>query len=185
MPNPICSVCQHPERAAIEGAYLAGDSVRRIAERYGLSVSPVSRHKKHVGRNSVPQSYLNAQSAKAVEARYLESARLESARTAEHEEKNLATATELLVEARDILKEARDNGDLKTALGGIREAVRCLELLARLEGLLEAAPTVNIFITQQWTTVQQTIVTALNQFPEARQAVVEALAGVTETEKDG
>lgn len=43
-----CSICTHEERDAIEKALLAGDSLRRIAERFGTSSTALHRHKQHI-----------------------------------------------------------------------------------------------------------------------------------------
>jgi hypothetical protein len=39
-----CSVCKHPQRAAINRAILAGQSHRAIAKKYGMGKQTVSRH---------------------------------------------------------------------------------------------------------------------------------------------
>ena len=77
--------------------------------------------------------------------------------------------------ALSILDTAEGAGDLRTALGGIREARGCLELLGRLEGDLEP-PTVNVMVTQQVIEVQTLILQALAPFPAARMAVADVLA---------
>jgi hypothetical protein len=41
----ICSVCTHPARATIDDGLVAGQSIRGISGRYGLSKSSVDRHK--------------------------------------------------------------------------------------------------------------------------------------------
>jgi hypothetical protein len=45
-----CSICTHPELAAIDRAMMAGASYRSLAAQYGLSVSSLSRHTKHLRR---------------------------------------------------------------------------------------------------------------------------------------
>jgi hypothetical protein len=47
-PDPPCSVCQHPEREAIDKALTEGVSLRDIATQYGPSKSSLSRHKAHL-----------------------------------------------------------------------------------------------------------------------------------------
>jgi hypothetical protein len=45
-----CSVCTHPDLQEIDRALIAGESLRSLASRYGLSVSSLSRHIKHLRR---------------------------------------------------------------------------------------------------------------------------------------
>ncbi|MFA5064955.1 MAG: helix-turn-helix domain-containing protein [Dehalococcoidia bacterium] len=47
-PDPPCSVCQHPEKEAIDKAIKEGVSLRDIADKYGPSKSTLSRHKAHM-----------------------------------------------------------------------------------------------------------------------------------------
>ena len=61
---------------------------------------------------------------------------------------------------------------------GVREAARCLELMAKLTGDIDSSATVNLTLAPQWITLQTTILAALAQHPTARQAVVAALEGV-------
>lgn len=50
MPRP-CTVCQHPQRAAVERALALGESNRRIAAEHGLDEKALRRHKsEHLAR---------------------------------------------------------------------------------------------------------------------------------------
>ena len=40
-----CTICTHPEVHAIDGALVAGQSFRNIAEQYGKSATALFRHK--------------------------------------------------------------------------------------------------------------------------------------------
>ncbi len=74
-----------------------------------------------------------------------------------------------------ILDTAEGAGDLRTALGGIREARGCLELLGRLEGELPDAPTVNVILSPEWAALRGVMLTALRPYPEAHHALARAL----------
>jgi hypothetical protein len=80
--------------------------------------------------------------------------------------------------AMGLLKKAEDAGDLRTALMGVREASRCLELMAKLAGEMPDGPTVNVLVAPQFIAVQGVILAALADFPAARAAVVQALETV-------
>ncbi len=56
-----CSVCAHPERAAIDKALVAGESFRNIAERTGTSVAALSRHR----ADHLPEVLAKAKQARA------------------------------------------------------------------------------------------------------------------------
>jgi hypothetical protein len=47
MPHPACSVCRHAQHDAIDTALKAGESVRVLAGRFGLSKTAVDRHRNH------------------------------------------------------------------------------------------------------------------------------------------
>jgi hypothetical protein len=75
-----------------------------------------------------------------------------------------------------ILGQAEKAGDLKVALGAIREARGNLELLARMLGELNETQTVNVLINSpDWLWLRSVILSALESYPEARLAVSRAL----------
>ena len=50
-----CTICQHPDRVAIETELAGGASHREVAARYGVSLGAIGRHKaQHGGRAIVP-----------------------------------------------------------------------------------------------------------------------------------
>jgi hypothetical protein len=87
-------------------------------------------------------------------------------------------ASSLLRSAELILSEARAERDNLTALRAIREAARCVELCAKLAGEIRDAPTINLAFMPVMVEIQQVVLTSLAQFPEARAAVISALASV-------
>src|SRR5215467_10442490 len=125
-----CKVCGHKKRLEIDRALLEGQSLRVIARRTGTTASSLQRHKaEHLARSLV----------KAHEAREVARADslLDDVRTAE------GRAERLYGVAEDILEEAREAKDRKTALDAIRAAVNImaearqyLELRGELTGEL-------------------------------------------------
>ena len=94
----------------------------------------------------------------------------------------VAQADSLLDQVRDlqarahrILDKAERAGDLRTALGAIREAHGNLELLARLLGELNEQPVVNLNLSPEWLELRAVIVTALEPHPEAKESVLRAI----------
>jgi len=47
MPHERCTACKHPEAKAVDAALLAGESVRAVARRFGLSSGAVDRHQRN------------------------------------------------------------------------------------------------------------------------------------------
>jgi hypothetical protein len=89
----------------------------------------------------------------------------------------LAEVRDLKVRAMDILEEAQGSGDLKTALLGIREARSCLELCMKAEGMIDDRPQINITVSAEWVELRTVIITALDPFPQAREAMINAIRG--------
>lgn len=152
----VCKVCRHPQRDEIDAALVAGDSQRNIAGRFSLSLSAVNRHK---------ESHLPAAMALAKQAS--EVARGDSL---VDQVKSLQRRTE------SILDKAEHANDLRTALAAIRELRGTLELLARLQGELQEATTVNVLVASpEWLSLRGAILQAVEPYPAARAAIVEAL----------
>lgn len=89
----------------------------------------------------------------------------------------LIEVRELKVKALEILAEAQEAGDLKTALMGIREARACLELCMKAEGQIRDGPQVTIINNPEWVELRTVIIQALDDFPQAKEAVVHAIRG--------
>jgi hypothetical protein len=89
----------------------------------------------------------------------------------------LAEVRDLKARALEILGEAQSAGDLKTALLGIREARGCLELCMKAEGQLKDGPQITIINNPEWVDLRTVIITALDEFPQAKEAVVHAIRG--------
>jgi len=100
-------------------------------------------------------------------------------------DKVLDQVLELRDRALGILDTAEEAGNLGAACSAIREARGCLELLGKLAGKLQDGPTVNVFLSAEWQTVQVAILQALAPHPDARQAVVAALDVAVITHKPG
>jgi hypothetical protein len=151
-----CTVCTHPDRAEIDEALVAGVSSAEIAGRYRtVGERAIRRHR----TNHLPETLAKA-----------------------HEAEEVAQADSLLEQVRDlqeraldILDQAEEAGELRTALGAIREARGNLELLAKLLGELSEQPQVNVLVSPEWLELRAVIVGALEPHPEALRAVVGAL----------
>ena len=153
-----CTICEHPDREAIDRALVGDASNLSVSSLFGVSESAVRRHK----ANHLPAKLVMAQAAEEV-----------------------AQADDLLQQVRDlqdralaILGKAEAAGDLRTALGAIREARGNLELLAKLLGELDERPVVNLDVSPEWLELRAVIVASLEPYSDARGAVLRALDGV-------
>src|ERR671916_171174 len=109
-----CTVCEHPEREAIDRVLVGGASNRSVASLHDVSEAAVRRHKS----NHLPAKLVMAEKA----------AEVAEADTLLEQVKGLQGR------AYAILEKAEETGELRTALGAIREASGNLELLAKLLG---------------------------------------------------
>jgi transposase-like protein len=153
-----CSICGHPERTEIDRQVIAGSPIRKIAASFGITQQSLRRHADaHISRSvAAAASREQAEVAEVRDASLLDQAR-------EHHKRALA-----------IMAKAYGSGDLRTALAGIREATRLLELQGRLLG--QVAPTsVNILISNEFKTIQCVLLDALQDHPAARASVLRAL----------
>jgi hypothetical protein len=112
-----CTICSRPSRNQIDAAFVSGESFQSLARRFGESRSALVRHTK---------SHLSD----AVASRPAPVSRTESL---------VHQIDELKTKARSILDKAESQGDLRTALAGIQELARLIELLAKLSGELRPA----------------------------------------------
>ncbi len=106
-----CTICTHPELEAISNAIIAGASLRTLAAQYGLSVSALSRHTKHVRRvlTIAADEVQQRQHHKLLEKLDLFEHRLER-----------------------IFHKAQERDSLHVSLGCVQEAVRIFTLREKL-----------------------------------------------------
>jgi hypothetical protein len=153
-----CPVCVHSERQEIEKALLGSETLHQIAQRFSLSYWAVYRHR---------QKHLPKQLKKAQDVQEMIQA-----------DSLLRQMLYLQSRALTILRTAEASGELKTALGAIREARGNLELLAKLGGELAQEGTINILVMPAWVSLRTVILRALESYPEARLKIAQALSEV-------
>jgi hypothetical protein len=155
-----CTVCTHPQRAAIDHALLTDTALRDIARQFRVSKDALFRHR---------SEHISARLAKAKEAE-----------EASQADSLLGRLLGLSKETVAILKEARtdETKDNELALKAIARAEKQIELQAKLLGELQEGQTVNILVNPEWHHVRSIIIDALAPYPAARLAVAEALGRV-------
>lgn len=152
---PTCTICTHPEKDTIDLALVIGQPLIQLAAQYRVSEDAIQRHK----QNHLPERLLKAQEAQNVA----------------QADDLLSQVLELQQRTLTILKNAEARHNDKTALSAIREARSNLELLAKLQGKIDARTQVNILVNPSWVIVRNTVIAALSPYPEARAAVAAAL----------
>ena len=151
-----CSICEHADREAIDEALVGGIAFPTLVAEYRVSKDSLSRHK----ANHLPAKLVMAHAAEEVA----------------QADTLLGQVRDLQRRALDILDKAEEAGDLRTALGAIREARGNLELLAKLLGELDERPVTNILVSAEWISVRTAMMEALGPYPQARVAVAESLS---------
>ena len=119
MGGQTCLTCRHEAREAIDGALVAGEPLRNIAEHHGLSTTALHRHKR---------DHLSTTLVAAAEDRELA-----------HGGKLLDQVQSLVGKALGSLERAEGKGNEREVQGAIREARHSLELVGRLNGDLREA----------------------------------------------
>jgi hypothetical protein len=150
-----CTICSHPRRDEIDCALVSGEANTSLSSVFAVSEQALRRHK---GAH-LPAKLVMAEKAEEVaQADTL----LEQVRS-------------LQERALEILDKAEEAGELRTALGAIREARGNLELLAKLLGELDERPVVNLNLSPEWLELRAAIVVALEPHPDALSDVLLAL----------
>ena len=107
-----CSVCDHPKQAVIDASLVNGEPFRDIARRYRLTASSIHRHR---------QSHLPEQLVRA-----------EAAREVSKSSELFSRIGNLEAQAQRLGDKAESEGDLRTALAGVRELARLAELVVKI-----------------------------------------------------
>jgi hypothetical protein len=150
-----CLVCTSEDCDAINEKLIAGLSVRKVAEEYGMSKSAVQSHR----ANHLPRLLVKAKQAAEIDAA----------------DKLVERIENLYTRAYELIDKAEKNKSFTGAVAAIREARGSLELLARISGDLKNGSHLTLVYSPQWIELRQVLVRALEPFPEAKAIVVDAL----------
>jgi len=153
-----CKVCSHTKLKEINTQLVKGATLEMLSQKYNVTISALYRHK----QNHIPVQLAKAQEAKAVTAA----------------DTLLGRIGELDARADDVYTRALEDDNLAAAIGAIKELRAILELYAKLTGELQTQNVNTIIVMPEWVKLRSAILCALQAYPEARQAVVEALGRV-------
>lgn len=152
-----CTVCQHPERDAIDAGVTCGESSYSLADRYGVSASAIQRH----ARRHLSAALATMQTAE------------QAARRA-----SLLERVEGIIERAEAMFAAvSQTGSVPQTLDVLKELRLQLELLGKATGELDTRPqvTVNLLTSPEWLATRDVILSALYAYPEARGVVASRL----------
>ena len=128
MAGRSCTVCSHPDRAAIDKLLVSGSSsIRRIATRHGLDPSSVQRHKK----SDLPTSLV----------------RRTELVTERREESLGEEVRRKKAEAEALQGKATQEGDYRTALMAIKAWSDLVELLIGAAAIAQAQEAGQVTVT--------------------------------------
>jgi hypothetical protein len=151
-----CTVCTHPERAAIDQALIAGEAAQQIAARYcSLSRPAIQRHK----AEHLPESMLRAKVADDIS----------------HALDIFKQLRAINAASLQVLDRARQSGDGELVLKSVDRIQRQIELQAKLRGELDERAHIDVVLTPAWLSARAALLAALQPFPEARVAVAQRL----------
>jgi hypothetical protein len=155
-----CTVCESPDRVAIDEGLVGGRSALSLASTYGLGARAIGRHKSvHLSR-----------ALAAIEAK--------RQGTEERRAENLTDRLESLIrKIEDLVETSHAAGAAGQMLAAARELRACWELQAKLTGELPDRPAVvvNMLASPEVTLLVTTLLRALAPYPEARIAAAAAL----------
>jgi transposase-like protein len=160
-----CSVCELPDRAAVDDALVSGTPYRDIARRHEssrLTISALSRHRRAHLSPALKAVVVEREQAGAVSA--------------------LDRFEDLYREASSILSALKVDGNSGRALQAVQVLAGVVEKIARITGELDDRPTVQVLNVQsspEWLTLRATLLGVLDRHPQARAEVVAALSEST------
>ena len=192
MPRP-CGPCSDKARNEIDRRLLemeiSGETFRRISREFGYSEDALARHKSNhltVDLGDV-KATMNAAREEALAELHQKEMEEVKAEVRANESQKISDADKLLKDLKalwnkaiSLLLQAEEAGDLRTALQGVREARGCLETLAKIEGQIREQ-SINIYQQNvlvnhpEWIELRALIISALEPYPEAREAVVHVI----------
>jgi len=154
-PVPQCKTCRFPDHEKYDAECIKGNLSREdYAKMVGCSSKSISRHLLHI-----PQIVANSANAEIVT--------------------NADNLLDQIVyyesEARRFKEMAEADGNVNLALKAVDRALKCVEIYAKVRGIINDAPQITIINNPEWVELRTLIITALEPYPDARRAVVNVI----------
>ena len=149
-----CAICSHPQRLEIEREIIRGATRASVSRKYGMSTTAVYRHEtKHI-----PQLLVKARDVATIASADILIAELKGLKD---------TAEEIMVQC-------KEDKNYRASLYAIQQLKGLIELTAKLCGELKTTHT-SIVVNAEWITLKTVIFGVLEDFPDAKHALIEAL----------
>ena len=154
-PVPQCKTCRFPDHEKYDAECIKGNLSREdYAKMVGCTSKSISRHLSHI-----PQIVANSANAEIVT----------------NADNLLDQILYYEAEARRFKEMAEADGNVDLALKAVDRALKCVEIYAKVRGIINDAPQITIINNPEWVELRTLIITALEPYPEAREAVVHAI----------
>lgn len=189
MPRP-CGPCSDKRRNEIDRRLLemelSGETYRQIAQDFGYSEYALRRHRENhliidLGAIKMAKDVARKKALAEAHEKELEALKEKAADSMAAKLENAASFLDQLREVRrkaaDLLDRAEKSQDLKAAGVFIRELREQVRLWAELEGKLASQPQITIINNPEWIELRGMIIAALDPYPEAKEALVNAIRG--------
>jgi hypothetical protein len=189
MPRP-CGPCSDPNRNELDRRLLnmavSHESYRTISDETNYSESALKRHKTNhitvdLSEVKLAMDKAREEALQEVQAQELETIKAAAADTTAARMATCVSFIDQLKEVRNhaanLLDLAEGSEDLRAAGTFLRELREQIRLWAELEGKIASQPQVNILLDPQWIELRTTILTVLDDFPEAKLRLVDAIRG--------
>lgn len=177
-----CNVCKHSQLIEIENDIIAHMTSKRIAEKYDVKDYSVRRHSsKHMTYKMahdvmpIPVKPSKKQMEKLIkhptisdppEPTYVDTKYV------------VGRLQQLEAHALTVLEVASTNQNFKLVLRAIKEVRECLQSYADLAAKLRYQASLQVLQSEQWRIIQNAIMTALDDYPDAKLKVTIALEKV-------
>lgn len=162
-----CSICARPDVEQINDDYFRGIGFKALHDKYHASVGALHRHSQHLKVQLVP---------------------LQGETSTDALEPTAAALRTLYQRANELYEESKKEGDRLNAVRALKETRDILELTMKVTGELNNHPQIvhnHLHVSPEWTQLRAVMLRALQPYPEARIALVEALEGAEMTLEDG
>lgn len=188
MPRP-CGPCGDKRRNELDRRLLemeiSGETFRGISRDFGYSEDALRRHKlRHliIDLSEIKQAKeaARAEAHEKVKAEELEQTKADvkdcMATRLENAANFFDQLKEIRAKAASLLDQAEGAQDLRAAGTFLKELRETIRLWAELEGKISSQPVVNITLNAEWIQLRTIIIAALEPYPDAKAAVVDALS---------
>lgn len=150
-----CTVCNNKDVDEINRLLISGESYRSIAKQFEASESAVYRH----NESHIPDLLLKSNDLQVVVSANSLTSQIE----------------EIRGKIKSLLQQAIETDNLRDAHNFVGDTLRQIELEGKILGQIQDQPTINILINPEWIELKTLIVTALKPYPEALEAVRNAI----------